>query len=267
MAGSGTHPLHTRSWHPDIQGHTAKSKAKRTRNVGLLLDAYHGSKWNQVSYCDPFLPNPTQLLYASLVSSHSLLTISCRVNSQLNGISIQSLLAKKSHLKRKARTEYSEGYLKWCPCKSHPSLLCAGFLIFKTFIPLYVMRTRWPTEMVHVDGSKDNACIYWSPCSGNYMFMCEKLADVGMGAPRGGQASCARCRRSRAFRADQGRKYWQWSGCIWAMLWVPQSKITGIDCCMRPSIAIEFYKYEVPPSGLKLCNISFLSFFFLCHFW
>lgn len=96
MAGSGTHPLHTRSWHPDIQGHTAKSKAKRTRNVGLLLDAYHGSKWNQVSYCDPFLPNPTQLLYASLVSSHSLLTISCRVNSQLSGISIQSLLAKKA---------------------------------------------------------------------------------------------------------------------------------------------------------------------------
>lgn len=35
------------------------------------------------------------------------------------------------------------------------------------------------------------------------MFMCEKLADVGVGAARGGQASCARCRHSRAFRADQ----------------------------------------------------------------
>ena len=33
--------------------------------------------------------------------------------------------------------------------------------------------------------------------------MCEKLADVGVGAARGGQASCARCRHSRAFRADQ----------------------------------------------------------------
>lgn len=61
--------------------------------------------------------------------------------------------------------------------------------------------------MVHVDGSKDNACIYRSPGSENYMFMCEKLADVGVGAARGGQASCARCRHSRAFRADQGRKY------------------------------------------------------------
>jgi len=29
---------------------------------------------------------------------------------------------------------------------------------------------------------------------------------------------------------------------------------------MLPGIAIEFYKYEMPPSGLKLCNISFLFF-------
>ena len=204
-------------------------------------------------------PHPALVRFSGIITLLTHHLVQSQLTAQWHFYPITS--SQKSHLKRKARTEYSERYLKWCPCKSHPSLLCAGFLIFKTFIPLYVMRTRWPTEMVHVDDSKDNACIYWSPCSGNYMSMCEKLADVGVGAPRGGQASCARCRRSRAFRADQGRKYWPWSGSIWAMLWVPQSKITGIDCCMRPSIAIEFYKYEVPPSGLKLCNISFLFFF------
>lgn len=96
---------------------------------------------NEISKVAVYLCSPralTQLSWASLAPSCALPIILCGASLQLTGIYIFQL---NSHFVAKARTEYSEGYFRVDPCVKLSLLLHAGFPIFKTCTPRYVMRT------------------------------------------------------------------------------------------------------------------------------
>lgn len=136
-----------------ISWDTLPRASKRNRKYWPIVGHRPWEQMRSVKLPVTLFPRP---LYASLASSHSLLTTLCRVSSHLTGIYHFQPKVTKSHLKGKARTEYSERYFRWSLCR--------------TFVPPVC---RLPLKYAFL-------CMWWGPCDSLkwYVWMVVKISHV-----------------------------------------------------------------------------------------